>query len=236
MDDEPDGIVAIGRAFTMHWASGSEEMPARVKCEISFFFSFCSSKDREKRFLINMSLTVFIGCMFSGKSTALVHHASRHRAVGKSVLLINHSFDSRCDDKEVKTHDGTCSLAIKASKLSEVDVRDHDIIGIDEGQFFPDLEEVVKRWILQGKDVAVAGLSGDFMGRPFASMSNILPHADNIVFKKALCMECGEPAIFSKRMIKSHDIVLVGGKSAYRAVCRKHFHGPEGTTVDATTC
>lgn len=171
-----------------------------------------------------MSLTIFIGCMFSGKSTALVHHASRHRAVGKSVLLINHCFDSRCSDKEVKTHDGACSVAIKASKLSDVDVDGHDIIGIDEGQFFPDLEEVVKRWINEDRNVAVAGLSGDFMGRPFPNMSNILPHADNVVFKKALCMECGEPAIFSKRIIESDDVLLVGGKSAYRAVCRKHFH------------
>ena len=40
-------------------------------------------------------LTMILGCMFSGKSTELMNQVSRLRAVGASVLVVNHTFDSR---------------------------------------------------------------------------------------------------------------------------------------------
>ena len=169
-----------------------------------------------------MSLVLFLGCMFSGKSTSLMTHVSRYRAVGKSCVVVNHSNDTRCSE-EIKTHAGHAMRAIKSASLSSVDVDVADIVGVDEGQFFKDLN-VVLDWVKRGKHVAVAGLSGDFRAQPFSNMTSLIPHADEMYYKKALCMECGAPAIFSKRVVDSTERLLTGGKEQYVAVCRAHFN------------
>ena len=168
-----------------------------------------------------MTLTLFLGCMYSGKSTALITHISRFQAIGEKVLLINHNYDSRCEN-EVKTHFGTAMPATKTSLLKSIDVSQYDIIGVDEGQFFEDLS-VVLRWVEMGKRVCVAGLSGDYQKKSFETISSLIPHADDVQFKKALCMHCGEPASFSRRVVQSSERLLVGGKNQYEAVCRKHY-------------
>lgn len=175
-------------------------------------------------------LTLFLGCMFSGKSTALITGVSRLRAVGKKVLIVNHEQDTRCGEKEAKTHSGQTADAIKVSHLSLVSAGEYDVIGVDEAQFFSDLSTVVPQWLKEGKEVLVAGLSGDFQGKPFGSITDLIPHADSIEQKKALCMHrcdggdlCGAPAIYSKRIVGSKERILAGGKDEYIAVCREHF-------------
>ena len=43
----------------------------------------------------NTRVEVILGCMFSGKSTELLRRTNRYKAIGKSVLLINHTYDVR---------------------------------------------------------------------------------------------------------------------------------------------
>ena len=49
--------------------------------------------------------------------------------------------------------------------------------------------------------------------------------ADKCVKLNSLCNICkdGTEAPFSFRLVKSNDIVLVGGSESYIPVCRKHF-------------
>ena len=42
--------------------------------------------------------------MFSGKSTRLLHEANTHRAIGKRVLCINHTWNNRYSGKGITTH------------------------------------------------------------------------------------------------------------------------------------
>ena len=163
--------------------------------------------------------------MFSGKSTALVNHVSRHEAIGRSCLVVNHTMDDRCA-KEICTHDKVHHSAVKVPLLEAIDdglIASCECIGIDEGQFFPDLREKVLEWIARGKHVAIAGLSGDFQAKPFDNIMHLVPYADEVVHKRALCIECGMPAMFSLRCGASKKRFLSGGKSEYKAVCRKHF-------------
>lgn len=133
--------------------------------------------------------------------------------------------DDRCEE-EICTHDGSKMHATKVQSLSSVDpgiLATADFVGIDEGQFFPDLEGKVREWVAKGKHVAVAGLSGDFRARPFDNVMALIPLANDVQHKKALCKECGEPAIFSRRSVPSEERFLAGGNASYQAVCRKHF-------------
>ena len=113
--------------------------------------------------------------------------------------------------------------AMKTSLLEKINVDSYDVIGVDEGQFFQDLA-VVLRWVEMGKRVCVAGLSGDYQKKNFETISYLIPHADDIQFKKALCMHCGCSASFSRRVGSSSERLLVGGKDKYEAVCRKHYN------------
>ena len=123
---------------------------------------------------------------------------------------------------EVKTHSGNAMPAIKSNTLSAIDVNGCDMIGVDEAQFFKDLDAVLS-WVSAGKHVVVAGLSGDFQKRPFDNIARLIPHADDLHFKKALCTHCGKSAAFSRRVIDSEERLLVGGEGQYEPVCRSHY-------------
>lgn len=57
----------------------------------------------------------------------------------------------------------------------------HDVIGVDEGQFYPDLLEVVQRLADAGKKVIVSALDGDFRRKPFGDVLQLVPLADSVV-------------------------------------------------------
>lgn len=172
-----------------------------------------------------MSLDLIIGCMFSGKSSALVRKIRRLKSIKKKCAVINHQYDTRCAE-QIKTHTNDYLDAIKMSTLEDFsNWEEYDVIAIDESQFFPDIVPNVKRYLEKGKHVIAAGLSGDFNGKPFENISHLISIADNIHFTKALCIHCrdGTPAIFSKRKSKSNERILSGAAELYEPVCRVHF-------------
>ena len=172
-----------------------------------------------------MSLELIIGCMFSGKSSALLRKIRRLKSIKKKCAVVNHDFDTRCNE-EIKTHANDYIEAIKLSTLDSFATwQEYDVIAIDESQFFPDIVKNVKKFLKEGKQVIAAGLSGDFNGKPFENISQLISIADNLHFTKALCIHCkdGTPAIFSKRKTKNNQRILSGAGDVYEPVCRVHF-------------
>ena len=51
---------------------------------------------------------------------------------------------------------------LRLSEVSEEQIAEHDVIAIDEGQFFPDLEQYAELWANAGKCVIVAALDADY--------------------------------------------------------------------------
>lgn len=184
---------------------------------------------------MNTKVEIILGCMFSGKSTELLRRCKCYHAIGKKILLINHTFDSRTDDS-ILTHDGTKHVALKLSYLMDLlhnkTYRDllysSSVIGIDEGQFFNDLLEFVKAVERLNKIVIIAGLDGDSERKPFGKLLQCIPLCDSVVKLTALDMikKDGTPAIFSKRIKEDNKSrVLVGGKDLYKAVSRENYLG-----------
>ncbi len=68
-----------------------------------------------------------------------------------------------------------------------------------------------------GKQVIIAGLDTDFMGRPFAPMPDLLAISESITKMLAICVQCGAPAKHTQRLIGSEDLILVGAADAYEA-------------------
>lgn len=135
------------------------------------------------------SCKIIFGPMFSGKSTKLRQEMTTLADVGAKVLYINHSKDSRNTesfDSNITTHhSGYKGLSnkirpIKASKLSEIEINNYDAIGIDEGQFFDDLEVTVRDWVLnKNKHVIIASLDGNFLMGTFGQASRLISICDS---------------------------------------------------------
>jgi thymidine kinase len=173
-------------------------------------------------------LTVIIGPMFASKSTELLRNVNRYEAIGKKVLVINHSSDVRYAKDSIHTHDGRSRKCISIESLSECndDVYNYDAIVIDEAQFFKDLYEFVVPVVdISNHHVIVGALSGDYKREPIGETLRLIPHADEIIKLESLCSICNDmtPGLFTKRIVASEEQVLVGGSDSYIPVCRGCF-------------
>ncbi|CAH6418591.1 Thymidine kinase [uncultured virus] len=202
------------------------------------------------------SLHIRVGPMFCGKTTWLVDEITRYADLntGTAPLLINHVNDNR--DKAISSHSshfkGVSSriVTIKTGLLSAVDVSAFDVVGIDEGQWYPDLVKTVLMWVQRGKQVYIAGLDGDFRRGNFGDIRNLLSEADSFVKLQAICTTCIKlkqktgplivsdltPAPFTaKHSEVSAGLVVVGGADKYTATCRRHHYTPTAPPEEPVT-
>lgn len=179
------------------------------------------------------SVTLILGCMYSGKSSAL--QATLRTCIKgykHKTCCIKHGLDVRYGTgSECVTHDGLTMPAKAAPTLSDADAwvqsEDFRVIGIDEGQFFDDLSEWCNRWADQGRIVIVAALNGDKNAAAWPAVAALIGSADNIEWHRAVCVECHHPATRSLARHSDSNIIHVG--TDYDPVCRqcylKNVHG-----------
>lgn len=80
-------------------------------------------------------IQLIFGPMFSGKTTELLRRVRRHKLAQRSCVVIKYIKDQRYSAEDAATHDQVTMPAVPCEKLSDVDVENYDIIGIDEAQF-----------------------------------------------------------------------------------------------------
>ena len=93
-------------------------------------------------------LELFVGPMFSGKTSALCNIFKQYTLSQYEPIVINHSIDDRYSNNsnELFSHDKIkipCISTDKLSTISEDVISKSHIILINEAQFFPDLKPVV---------------------------------------------------------------------------------------------
>lgn len=180
-----------------------------------------------------MSLTLILGPMFAGKSSAILQRVRRAEVLGWNHLVITAAIDTRYDisGAKVVTHDhaGVDALGVKVLEgvRERSDYQDARLIVVEEGQFLPDLYEFVVSAVEEdGKEVVVVGLDGDSDRRPFGRILDLIPLADEVVRITSLCKRCGDgtAALFSA-LVKGvkQGQVHVGGADMYEPMCRKHY-------------
>lgn len=175
-------------------------------------------------------LELYIGPMYSGKSTELIKQVRLFKVINKRVLILKPHIDTRYDANRIISHNGEKEDSITTDNLLEISddtLKEYEIIIIDEGQFFKSLKEVCLNWVDNlHKHVIIGGLDGDFQRAPFGEILDLIPHADKYIKLTALCKYCndGTPGIFSKRIINNQDQILIGGSESYIPVCRHHYN------------
>ncbi len=165
------------------------------------------------------------GPMFSGKTEELIRRLRRATIARKRVQVFKPSLDTRYSESEIVTHADVrmrCeSVSSARHVLEKLDWRTQ-VVGIDEANFFgPDLVQVANQLADSGKQVIVAGLDTDYLGRPFPPMPDLLTLAESITKTLAICMRCGAPAKHTQRLVESAELILVGAGGAYEARCRR---------------
>jgi thymidine kinase len=167
------------------------------------------------------------GPMFSGKSEELIRRLRRAMIARKRVQVFKPVIDVRYSNDEIVSH---AEIRMKSETvgnvsdiLTQLDWRTQ-VVGIDEANFLgPDLVEVATRLADSGKQVILAGLDTDYMGRPFPPMPDLLTLAESITKMLAICMRCGNPAKHTQRLVESSDLIVVGAAGMYEARCRRCF-------------
>ncbi|XP_075072824.1 thymidine kinase, cytosolic [Mixophyes fleayi] len=170
-------------------------------------------------------IQVIFGPMFSGKSTELIRRVRRFQIAQYKCMVIKYAKDTRYSKEQLATHDRYTMSAFSACSLADVftEALTHSVIGIDEGQFFPDVVEFCEDMANRGKTVIVAALDGTFQRKAFGDILNLVPLAESVVKLNAVCMECYREASYTKRLGSEKEVEVIGGADKYHSVCRPCF-------------
>ena len=182
--------------------------------------------------------------MFGGKSSELIRQAEKFALCGRRCVIVHPVRDTRREKGTVFTHrDGSRPFPellrdhidlLVVETLEEADRHvlgsegAVDFVGIDEGQFFPDLAKSCRRWADAGVMVTVAALNGkarvgDRRGA-WPSVSEVLPEATDVIFQKAVCVGCRHPtAAATYSVLRRGELddrgEKIGGAESFAAMC-----------------
>lgn len=173
-------------------------------------------------------LIMVLGCMFSGKTNYMTDAVYRYQIGGKKCIIIKHKADTRYDDL-ARNGGIVCNDGMERSKVEiitaeqltplEQVIRSYDVVGVSELQFFPD-SCVLDDWANRGKIIVCEGLIGDYRRELFGDFYQLIPKCDKVIYKRAICFECGAKAAFTARLGSSKEQVSVGGLESYHPLCR----------------
>lgn len=187
--------------------------------------------NKYKMYSINNTgyLQLILGPMYSGKTTTLLELKKQYTYSKMPCCVINYSEDKRYHESLLSTHDKQmieCYNTLSLDNfLTDDIINQYDVFLINEGQFFKNLKTSVINLVEKHKKIVhVCGLDGDFKRDAFGEILDLVPLCDDIVKKKSICSICenGTMALFSKRLVNSKEIKLIGN-DIYKPVCRKCY-------------
>jgi thymidine kinase len=177
-----------------------------------------------------MSLEIYLGPMWAGKSSTVLGTLRRYSSIGWKVLVLTSDLDNRYGTGMVVSHDHEKYPALAIRHLTPVlktkIYEEAQLIMIDEAQFLSDLYSFVLEAVdKDAKHVIVVGLDGDSDRKPFGEILQLIPHCDSVKKITSFCSECkdGTPALFSYHKYTKAEQVSVGHMNQYQPLCRKHY-------------
>ncbi len=184
------------------------------------------------------SIEVIVGSMFSGKTEELIRLLKRAQLAKQNVQVFKPKIDNRYSPDQVASHNRTLfnsTVIDRAAEIFQFIKPDTHVVGIDEGQFFDhELVEVANHLAERGLRVIVAGLDLDYKGEPFHPMPELMAIAESVQKLRAICMQCGQLASRTQRLVESNANILVGDNKSYEARCRDCFSLDQEDHLDET--
>src|ERR1700761_2699416 len=173
------------------------------------------------------SIEVICGSMFSGKTEELIRRINRVRIAKLRYKVFKPKKDTRYHEEDVVSHNANAIVSIPVAKSEAIllQVEHSQVVGVDEAQFFDDkLPEVCNILANKGIRVIIAGLDMDFKGRPFGPMPALMAIAESVTKVHAVCVVCGNQAMFSYRKVANKNKIMLGELESYEPRCRICFN------------
>ncbi len=173
------------------------------------------------------SIEVICGSMFSGKTEELIRRLKRAQIAKLQVEIFKPKTDTRYDETAVVSHDLNSIPSTPVDNSSAILLlgANTQVVGIDEAQFFDEeLPDVCNKLARKGIRVIIAGLDMDFTGKPFGPMPSLMAIAEHVTKVNAVCVCCGNPALYSFRTVANDAKVLLGEKESYEPRCRACYN------------
>lgn len=176
-------------------------------------------------------IEVITGSMFSGKTEELLRRLRRAEIADQNVAAFTPSMDDRYGTEIIGSHEGREweASVVDSERPGEVfEVLDGEqVVAFDEANFFSNgLVDVALELADDGRRVIASGLDKTFRGEPFEPVPQLLAHADYVDKLQAICVECGEPATMTQRLVDGEPAhvdeptIVIGADESYEARCR----------------
>jgi len=174
-------------------------------------------------------IEVICGSMFSGKTEELLRRIKRAQFAKQKIELFKPAIDTRYAETEMVSHDASAMPSTPVHNASEillyVSMDTVEVVGIDEIQFFDEgIVGVCDQLANAGIRVIVAGLDMDYLGTPFGPMPKLMAIAEYVSKVHAICVQCGDLAHYSHRIVAGDKQVLLGETDAYQPLCRSCYN------------
>lgn len=171
---------------------------------------------------------VYVGPMFSSKTTALFLELERFKHQHKKIVAFKPVIDDRYHAIDIVTHGGWTypAIGVKAGvdiieSLSEMP-QQPDVVAVDEAFMIPGIAEVLIWLYRNGINVVVSTLDISATGKPFHEVEKMLAWATYVEKCCAVCTICGNDAHFSHKKNESDPEIKVGGAELYEPRCALH--------------
>ncbi|RYZ96392.1 MAG: thymidine kinase [Sphingobacteriaceae bacterium] len=172
------------------------------------------------------NVEVICGSMFSGKTEELIRRLN-HAIIAKlTVQIFKPIIDTRYDEHAIVSHNGNSIPCIAIAQSTDILqlYTDAQVVAIDEAQFFDNsLPQVCNTLANKGVRVIVAGLDMDFKGIPFDPIPAVMAIAEFVTKLHAVCVKCGNPALYSYRIVPGDDKIMLGETESYEPRCRNCY-------------
>jgi thymidine kinase len=168
-------------------------------------------------------IEVICGSMFSGKTEELIRRVRRAEIANQKIALFKPDIEKRYHNQNIVSHNNLSITAMAVSSVIDIlnHSKVHDVIGIDEAQFFnPDILQVCNNLANDGKRVIIAGLDLDYLAQPFGPMPQLIASAEYVTKVHAICSQCGSLAQYTYKLSKKGSTIELGEKDKYEARCR----------------
>jgi thymidine kinase len=168
---------------------------------------------------------LFLGPMFSGKTSRLLSHLDRFHYMKKRTVLFKPKMDDRYSVNEVISHNGYKMDAVNVSKGDDIiefltkSEEDYDIIAVDEAFMIDNVSEALIRLFRIGKTILVSSLEMTASCNPCEEILGMVTWATKIEKCTSICVNCQKTAAYTQRKTNSLNEIHIGGSDLYEARC-----------------
>lgn len=144
------------------------------------------------------------GAMNSSKTANLLMVAHNYRSLGKKVIMIKPSIDTRFSESEIVSRavggmEADMILFPETNSFDELNLEGVNCILVDEAQFLSDTNVEAIRKLTDKIPVICYGLRTDYRARLFPGAKRLMELADTIEEIKTVCVQCDRKAIINAK-------------------------------------